>query len=377
MQCPKCGHIQPGGEECIGCGIVFEKFAQIQAKRRANDSDAIEITRTPRPRPKMDYRLKLVVLCLCLAVMIILLYSIFKPDEPSTPPSNAQPVPQVDQRQATEAPDNGGLADQLAKAVPSRNPIERARNATVFVKSGIGIGSGFFINRSCYILTNRHVVQMLAEEKERLAIEQEKLAKLIKKMEANIQDIVDNYRMMGEPIDEKNLPLPLKLRVRYLLGAKARYEEIEQLLQGADGLNGDIKISLVDGSTFDAMLIESSDQHDLALLYIESGNCPCLQTNSVEQVQFGQKVYTIGNPSGLRHTVTAGILSGYRQEGQYKLIQTDAPINPGNSGGPLIDESGRVIGINTMILRDTEGIGFAIPIETALEEFASYLSKDN
>ena len=158
-----------------------------------------------------------------------------------------------------------------------------------------------------------------------------------------------------------------------LLVAQARYDEIEQLLQGADGLNGDIEISLVDGSTYDAVLVDTSDEHDLALLHIESSNCPCLQATSVEQIQFGQKVYTIGNPSGLRHTVTGGVLSGYRQKGQTKLIQTDAPINPGNSGGPLIDELGRVLGINTMILRDTEGIGFAIPIETALEAFANYL----
>ena len=69
-----------------------------------------------------------------------------------------------------------------------------------------------------------------------------------------------------------------------------------------------------------------------------------------------------------------GILSGYRQAAEHSFIQIDASINPGNSGGPLIDAKGRVLGINTMILRDTEGIGFAIPIETAFEEFPEYLS---
>jgi S1-C subfamily serine protease len=77
----------------------------------------------------------------------------------------------------------------------------------------------------------------------------------------------------------------------------------------------------------------------------------------------------------LRFTVTAGIFSGYRQQesdGQIYL-QTDAAINPGNSGGPLIDEHGYARGVNTMILRDTQGIGFAIPIEKVFEEFSSTL----
>ncbi|BCL61343.1 hypothetical protein DGMP_20360 [Desulfomarina profundi] len=77
---------------------------------------------------------------------------------------------------------------------------------------------------------------------------------------------------------------------------------------------------------------------------------------------------------GLRHTVTSGVFSGYRKrkDGQI-FLQTDAAINPGNSGGPLIDENGFVYGVNTMILRGTEGIGFAIPIEKVYEEFSSSL----
>jgi S1-C subfamily serine protease len=83
----------------------------------------------------------------------------------------------------------------------------------------------------------------------------------------------------------------------------------------------------------------------------------------------GSRLYTIGNPAGLAYTVTSGIFSGERQEGGQRLLQTDAPINPGNSGGPLLLESGAVIGINTMVLRGAQGVGFAIPIEAALDEF--------
>jgi serine protease Do len=376
MQCPKCGHTQSGGEECSHCGIFFDKFARVQAKKQEIESSVSGNTRPTKPSSRTHGRWKLAVPCLCVALMTLLLYTLFRSGESSAPESSPPPVPQEKARQASEEQAIKGLADQLAKAVPTRNPIEKARNATVFIRSGIGIGSGFFINRECYILTNRHVVQIPAEEKEQMVIERRQLEASIQTMKAEIKAMAENYLLSGVPVYEDNLPLPLKMHIASLHAAQTRYEEIGLLLQGADDLNGDIEISLVDGTTYDATLVEVSDEHDLALLHIESSGCPCLQTRSAEQVQFGQKVYTIGNPSGLHHTVTAGILSSYRQEGPFKLIQTDAPINPGNSGGPLIDASGRVIGINTMVLRDTEGIGFAIPIETALEDFGNYLSEN-
>lgn len=373
MQCPKCGHTQSGGEECSACGIIFKKFAQVQAKRRAEALSPAEKTTGETPPPPKNQLPKVVLPCVILVVMFVALYYMFRSDEPSDPKSiPALAEPTVDKQTPADR-DGGGLAEQLASAVPTRNPVEKARNATVFIKSGIGIGSGFFINRTCDILTNRHVVIIRDEEKEQLTLEKEHLGKLIQDLTAHIQATIENLKYRGVKIDENNPPPPLRAQMDVLRKAQVRYDEIEQYLQGAEGLNGDIEISLVDGSTYDAMLVDSSEDYDLALLRIENSNCPCLQSGSVEQVQFGQKVFTIGNPSGLRHTVTAGILSGYREEGKYKLIQTDAPINPGNSGGPLIDESGRVIGINTMVLRDTEGIGFAIPIETAFEVFADYL----
>ena len=374
MQCPKCGHTQSGGEECRACGVIFKKYAQVQAKRQAAELDSDENIRPHTPPVQKKHLPKLAGLSLSLIVLVAALYFILRTGKSSAPPPGLTPAKQTDLTQSAGGDEGGGLADQLATAVPTRNPVEEARNATVFVKSGIGIGSGFFINRACYILTNRHVVQILEEEKKQLALEQEQLGKLIESMKANIEDIIKNYQLSGHPIDENDPPMPLKIRLGALVNAQQRYDQIEKLLQGADGLNGDIEIALVDGSTYDAMLVDTSDEFDLALLHIESSNCPYLRTNSVEKIQFGQKVFTIGSPSGLRFTVTAGILSGYRQGSRNKLIQTDAPINPGNSGGPLIDESGRVIGINTMILRGTEGIGFAIPIETAFDAFANYLN---
>ncbi len=119
-----------------------------------------------------------------------------------------------------------------------------------------------------------------------------------------------------------------------------------------------------------------SDNYDLALMSLFAGEwTPIQRPRSGRKMHQGDKVYAIGSPVGLRHTVTSGIFSGYRKhtgDGQMYL-QTDAAINPGNSGGPLIDENGCVRGVNRMIIRDTEGIGFAIPIEIVFEEFSSSL----
>jgi S1-C subfamily serine protease len=139
------------------------------------------------------------------------------------------------------------------------------------------------------------------------------------------------------------------------------------------GSINDIKIFLVDGDVLSAQSVQTSSSRDLALLTVSPAKAAVLRAapqNSI--LRQGDRVYTIGNPVGLRNTVTSGIFSGYRRYEKTKdvMLQTDAPINPGNSGGPLIDERGMVHGVNTMIVRGTQGIGFAIPIQTVLEEFS-------
>jgi S1-C subfamily serine protease len=88
-----------------------------------------------------------------------------------------------------------------------------------------------------------------------------------------------------------------------------------------------------------------------------------------------QKLFTVGNPQGLRFTVTSGIFSGWQNINNVKTIQTDAPINPGNSGGPLLNENGKVIGVNTAILNNSQGIGFALPIDYVFSDFKSTVNR--
>ena len=139
------------------------------------------------------------------------------------------------------------------------------------------------------------------------------------------------------------------------------------VLQGVSA----VKIRLSDQRTFNATFIGASPDHDIAVLRIPIGaNMPDpLSLGTSHDLQVGQAMYAIGNPFGLQKTVTAGIVSAkgrsINNESYGNFIQTDASINPGNSGGPLFNMKGEVVGINTAIIPQGQGIGFAIPVNTA------------
>ncbi|OHD19731.1 MAG: hypothetical protein A2086_08250 [Spirochaetes bacterium GWD1_27_9] len=128
---------------------------------------------------------------------------------------------------------------------------------------------------------------------------------------------------------------------------------------------------------YDAEIVGVDPENDMAVIKIKNppDNLQTIPFGDSTPLKVGQKVYAIGNPYGLDRTLTSGIISGLGRPIKTQIgtviegaIQTDASINPGNSGGPLIDSSGRMIGINTMIISPSGGsigIGFAIPIDTA------------
>jgi S1-C subfamily serine protease len=142
-----------------------------------------------------------------------------------------------------------------------------------------------------------------------------------------------------------------------------------------EGANRGIEVMLSNKRRFPAHVVGVDKVHDLALLQIDAPNLQPVTLADSSQLNVGQKVYAIGNPFGLSGTMTRGIISSIRSirsaDGApiEDAIQTDAAINPGNSGGPLLNSSGEVIGINTMIASNgadqSSGIGFAIPINTA------------
>lgn len=134
-----------------------------------------------------------------------------------------------------------------------------------------------------------------------------------------------------------------------------------------------IGVTLADERAFKARVVGSDPDHDLAVLKVESAEpLPAIEIGGSGDLLIGEKVIAIGNPFGLSHTVTTGVVSATRRsirtsQGRvyYDFIQTDAAINPGNSGGPLLDVNGTLIGINTAIYARGDGIGFAIPSDVA------------
>lgn len=123
--------------------------------------------------------------------------------------------------------------------------------------------------------------------------------------------------------------------------------------------------------SYNARVVGQDHDLDLALLKIDASNLPVIPLGDSDAMRIGDSVIAIGNPYGLDHTVTTGVVSAKGRpitigDRSYRnLIQTDAAINPGNSGGPLINMQGKVIAINTAVSTTAQGIGFAIPINTA------------
>jgi len=135
------------------------------------------------------------------------------------------------------------------------------------------------------------------------------------------------------------------------------------VVQGADT----ITVSFTDEQQYEATLIGADERIDVALLKIEpEGELPYVMLDGADEARVGDRVVAIGNPFGLGHTVTTGIVSGKGRAlgaGPYDdFLQTDAAINPGNSGGPLFNLEGEVIGINTAIIAQANNIGFTIPV---------------
>lgn len=141
------------------------------------------------------------------------------------------------------------------------------------------------------------------------------------------------------------------------------------VVDGADTVN----VTLKDGRSFAGKVMGTDSLTDVAVVKIQANKLPTVPLGDSERLKPGEWAIAIGNPLGLDNTVTTGIISATGRSSsdvgvsdkRVQFIQTDAAINPGNSGGPLLNASGQVIGMNTAIIQGAQGLGFAIPINTA------------
>ena len=372
--CPKCSSKLTNKVECTSCGLIFDKYFQAEARRKAQAEKDAE--------KKERFRKHVLVALSGLILAGIAAAAFLFWVRTDVPPVTKQDASLTDNsrdgvEQETEHPDvqkpkdigvigKGGDGDKQF--------IQNAINATVTVETPWGaVGSGFFINENS-LVTNRHVAEFNIKDFE---VFRKKVAK--GREEANLE--ADAIKELKQKLD--GMPDgPNRTQVFNLIHEKeaglnnylSKLQKAEKELADMDEKRSsqDIKIILADGSEHSVSTILLSDAHDLALLKVYGVNTAILRPNkNGRHLEQGDTVFTIGSPSGLRNTVTSGIFSGYRKAAGNDdiYLQIDAPINPGNSGGPLIDGHGNVYGVNTMILTNTEGLGFAIPIEAVFDDF--------
>lgn len=279
------------------------------------------------------------------------------------------------------------LQQRLAR-IKTHNSVEAARNATVAIETLTGHGSGFFISTDGFILTNRHVVEAdatkLEQAKAELAARQKQLEALGQELEQLKRHLASMEKAVAD--DPKHYDHPSNRTVvadtrKNVQAGQQQYDRKRQDFEASQrhyrelaakkAYQTGVKIFLIDGSQLKADVIRTSATQDLALLRLFDYRTPFVPLAKAATMAQGEKLFAIGNPMQFRHAVTDGVFSGVHQD----MIMTSAPINPGNSGGPLVTAEGRVVGISTakMIGQGIEGIGFAIPIQTALKEFADLL----
>ena len=175
-------------------------------------------------------------------------------------------------------------------------------------------------------------------------------------------------QFFGDEFQRFSRTIPMKGRGSgFVVTEEGQILTNNHVVEGADK----ITVTLSDGRTFPAKVLGTDPTFDLAVIKIEAKKLPVLNLGDSDRLEVGEWVVAIGNPFGLEHTVTVGVISAKNRSihaGDVNFegfLQTDAAINPGNSGGPLINLSGEVVGINSAIVPYAQGIGFAIPINMA------------
>jgi len=375
MVCPKCSHEQDDTTKCSACGIYFAKFHPPRAPFPAPQAPSRPTrSRSSRAVPA-ESGIGLGALAVTAVVTALLVFNFMR--HRATPVA-APPPPAIAAVDVQRLPAQSGVpaAAAAADAPLARNPIEAARNATVFIRTGWGLGSGFIIDADCHVITNRHVVETDGnrvassvisdpQTQQRMVVVQQQLQAAIARDQLLRRQLANRP---GTNLEQLELDRRINSMQHDLADLPGKFTEvISKKVEGSsrDGFSA----TLVDGREFTSLHAQYASNVDLAIFQLPTVHCPYIPSGHSNNLAVGERLYTVGNPSGLAYTVTSGVFSGERGEGSERVLQTDAPINPGNSGGPLVTENGQVVGINTMVARGLQGIGFAIPIEAAYDEF--------
>jgi serine protease Do len=379
MKCPKCGYEQASSAQCAGCGIYFEKFQQQQelaaARKRVSVAHGAD-------EPRFGLGALSVVAVLAAAAMYVWMQrkATVEPALAASPTSSAgsqlHPGSQPLQPSPVSVTPDVSREPGRPQAGGGANTLEAARGATVLIKTSWGLGSGFIIDDACHVITNRHVVDTDGARVASQIVQDPEVRSRIANSQQQLQVSISHEQQLLAALQNQPGMNTERLRLQnHIATMQAALSDPASFL--SEKISHDVEstahagfsVTLLDGTEYKGLHAKVSKAFDLAMLQLPATHCAHIPVGRSVGLSVGARLYTIGNPEGLAYTVTSGIFSGARQMDNQRLLQTDAPINPGNSGGPLLNELGAVIGINTMVLRGAQGIGFAIPIEVALQEF--------
>lgn len=317
-------------------------------------------------------------------------------------PGSGEPVIRTERKSSVLSVN---IEKKLQDKYQPETPLEQASLGVVEIQGTIKRGTGFFISADGYILTSKHVVKpasasspqalqervaatekayresrtILRGERDRLLEMEELLEKYKKDIEQeNVYDLGilrAEYELTKIRHDKysrqyERLAKECRAKKKEYENAKSAYN-VETSLST---LRKDFIVRLKDHTALTAHLISISDNHDLALLKIDSYHTPGLRPAANTTVEQGMKIYVISGLPG-KHSVTG---SGTVISMNVDYVITDTRVVPGSSGSPLVSASGDVIGINSISLSDTFGsgdFGAAIPIDVAFREFGNYISR--
>jgi S1-C subfamily serine protease len=379
MECPKCRHQQEATDKCESCGVYFSKVNPSPAAKPSSRRE-----KSYEAPPESGLGVGTLVVAVLITGAIVYGFMRGRDKKPTQSAENrvVTEVIMMDGRPTTASPVQSVSMPAPASVRPpgepadSAKPLEAARDATVLIETSWGVGSGFIIDAQCHVVTNRHVIETdgrrVADQVVREPETQEALSEARARLQYGIAAAENRLHVIRNEPAANLERLELERRIAEMRQQLADpSKNLKKYIANTVDKAGRAGFSatLPDGTRYDSLYANFADGVDLALFRLPANHCSHIPPGRSKDLAFGQRLYTIGNPSGMAYTLTSGVFSGERHDGEMRLLQTDAPINPGNSGGPLITENGRVIGVNTLVLRDTQGIGFALPIEAVFDAF--------
>ncbi|MGV2830046.1 HhoA/HhoB/HtrA family serine endopeptidase [Myxosarcina sp. GI1(2024)] len=259
----------------------------------------------------------------------------------------------------------------------------------VLLGGGIAVGGNYLLNSPQSVAQNSKSDSLVSEPKNNqtaIAIPQNYVSNVVNQVGDSVvridatRTVVTNVPdMFNDPFFRRffgsQMPNIPNERIQRGMGSGFIVSSDGLILTNAHVVEGSdkVEVTLKDGRTFEGEVMGTDPFTDVAVIKIEADELPAVAFANPEQIQPGEYAIAIGNPLGLDNTVTTGIVSATGRSSaqvgvadkRVSFIQTDAAINPGNSGGPLLNANGEVIGINTAIIQNAQGLGFAIPIDTA------------